>query len=77
MSDDFSLNGNGSVENPGTWNSAPVIVNGAPTTTINISGDTGVGFIDIPKTGAYATRVIYTAASGTGVLSVTMNGKVA
>lgn len=76
VSDDYKLNPDGTVENAGTWNTAPVTVGGASATTMPVSGNTGTGFIDILGTGSYAIRLIYTAVSGTGSLNVTVNGKV-
>lgn len=76
VSDDYSLNPNGTVNNAGTWNTAPLSVAGVSLTAVPVTGNTGTGFIDIPVTGAYAARVIYTAGSGTGSLTVIINGKV-
>lgn len=76
VSDDYKLNPDGSVENAGTWNTAPLSSGGSTVSTIPVSGNTGNGFIDILGTGAYAIRLIYTAGSGTGSLTVTVNGKV-
>lgn len=76
VSDDYSLNANGTVNNPGTWDTAPVSVSGTSVTTIPIMGNTGNGFIDILGTGAYAVRLMYVATSGTGALSIIVNGKV-
>jgi len=76
VSDDYSLDPNGQVNNPGTWNTAPLSVGGTTSNTIPITGNTGNGYIDILGTGAYASRLIYTAASGTGSLTITVVGKV-
>ena len=76
VSDDYKLAPDGTVENAGTWNVAPVSVGGVAVSTIPVTGNTGTGFIDILGTGAYAIRLIYTAGSGTGSLTVTINGKV-
>ncbi len=76
VSDDYKLNPDGSVENAGTWNTAPISVNGTTANFAPIAGNTGNGFIDILGTGAYAVRLIYTASSGTGSLTVVVNGKV-
>jgi hypothetical protein len=81
-SDDFEYGPEGanSILNPGTWNVMPVsYYNGFTTstvTTIPISGNTGNGMIDIAPTGIYAIRLIYTATSGTGNLTVTVSAKV-
>jgi hypothetical protein len=65
VSNTYSLDPNGNVDNVGDWQTV---------TTSSISGNTGTGFIDA-ITGAYATRVIYTATSGTGTLNATVAGK--
>jgi len=75
-SNDYSLNPNGTVNNAGTWNVMTVNYQGSAVTTVPVSGNTGIGFIDISPTGAYAVRAIYTAGSGTGNLTATVNGKV-
>lgn len=76
VSDDYSLDPKGQVLNAGTWNTAPVSVAGTSVTTIPITGNTGNGYLEVLGTGAYASRVIYTAGSGTGTLTVTVVGKV-
>jgi len=76
LSNDFSLDAEGRVLNAGTWNTALLNYNGTQVTTIPITGSTGSGLIDIVLTAAYAIRLIYTAGSGTGALTVTANGKV-
>lgn len=65
VSNDYSLDPNGQVDNPGTWQTV---------TTSAVSGSPGTGFVDA-ITGAYATRLIYTATSGTGTLNVVVAGK--
>lgn len=76
VSDDYSLDPNGQVDNPGTWNTAPLSVSGTTVTAVPVTGNTGTGYIDILGTGAYAARLIYTAGSGSGTLNVTIVGKV-
>lgn len=76
ISDDYSLDPNGQVNNPGHWNTAPVSVGGTTMTAIPVSGNTGNGYLEILGTGGYAVRVIYTATSGTGSLTAEINGKV-
>jgi len=68
VSNDYSLNQDGSVHNSGTWNNLP--------SSNAISGNTGNGFIDV-ETGAYAIRLFYDATSGVGSISATVSGKVA
>lgn len=78
-SNDFSITPGGMnfVQNPGTWTSLILSYNGGDTTSIPISGPTGNGIIDIASTGLYAVRLIYTAGTGTGSMTVTINAKVA
>lgn len=76
-SNDFLLNAEGFVMNAGTWNTLTVNYNGSPVTTVPVTGNTGNGLIDVTATGIYAIRLIYTATSGTGSLTVTMVAKVA
>lgn len=77
VSNDYSQNADGTVLNAGTWNTITFEYNGATATTVPVSGNTGNGFIDIDATAAYAIRLIYTRASGTGAMTVVVNGKVA
>ncbi len=77
VSNDYSLCPDGTVKNAGTWDSLYLVVgSSAPSQTIAISGNSGHGFIDVPLTGAYACRLIYTAGSGIGTLNVTFSAKV-
>lgn len=78
-SNDFNIKPGGAnaVQNPGTWNNLVLSFDGANTTTIPISGNTGNGLIDIASTGLYAVRLSYTATSGTGNMTVVINAKVA
>jgi hypothetical protein len=78
ISNDYSQNADGSVKNAGTWtaiyfqlNGAGALVNSAP-----VTGNTGTGFIDVPITGAYAIRTVFTRTSGTGTLTATICCKV-
>jgi len=77
VSNDLTLYPNGQINNPGTWSTMAFLYNGATVTSIPISGNTGNGFIDITRTAAYATRLVYTATSGTGTLQAIFNAKVA
>jgi len=70
VSNDYSQNADGTVRDPGTWNTLPL---SEPT---DVSGNTGEGFIDIDANAGFALRVVYTAGSGTGTLQCTVNGKV-
>lgn len=77
-SNDFSLFANGQVNNPGTWTTLEVSVNGGPPiASIPISGNAGSGIIDILPTAIYAIRVTYIAGSGVGTMSAVVAAKVA
>lgn len=71
VSNDYALSPDATVINPGTWTTLTL---SAPT---NISGNTGNGAIDVTATAFYAMRLVYTPTSGSGTLTVTVNGKVA
>lgn len=71
VSDDYSQNGEGVVQNAGTWNTLPL------SATCSVSGNTGNGGIDIASISFYAIRLVYTRGSGAGVFSCTVSGKVA
>ena len=76
VSNDYSINPNGTVNNAGTWNTMTLQYNGSAVTTIPVTGNSGSGLIDITDTAAYAIRLVYTATSGTGSLVAIINGKV-
>ena len=76
VSNDFSLNPDGSVDNPGTWNTLTLAYNGSATTTVPVSGDSGNGFVDVEGTAAYAARLIYTWTDGVGTMQATLMAKV-
>lgn len=71
VSNTYSQNADGSVKNAGSWTSLTL---SSPTAAI---GSSGSGFIDIDQISAYAMRLVYTAATGSGTLNATINGKVA
>lgn len=77
VSDDYSVNPDGSVENVGTWNLLPVNLSGTVVTTIPVSGNSGSGGVDIDSISFYAIRTVYSSDSGTGSLNATIVGKVA
>lgn len=77
ISNDYSLEPNGSVNNSGTWNVVPINVNGAFATSAAVSGNTGNGFIDVQAIGGYAVRLLYTRSGGSGTMTITVAGKVA
>lgn len=70
VSNDYSQNAAGVVVNPGDWTTLPSL-------SLSITGNTGSAFLDIFQTGAFAIRLRYTRASGTGMLTAYFNGKVA
>lgn len=76
VSNDYSLYPNGNVHNTGTWTTLWLQVGITTTQTIAISGNSGNGFIDVPITGAYAIRLIYTRTSGGGTMNVYFSAKV-
>lgn len=76
ISNDYSVNPDGTVKNAGTWNTIFFTLDGA--TVVNsapVTGNSGNGVIEW-STGAYAIRTIYTKTSGTGTLQAVVNGKV-
>lgn len=70
-SNDYKLDPSGAVANAGTWNTMPL------SATCAVLGNTGSGIIDVTATGNYAIRVKYTKTSGTGLMQVIVNAKVA
>lgn len=77
VSDDFSLNPDGTVKNSGTWSTLPFNVSGTVVSSAPVSGNSGNGALDILQLGFYAVRLVYTAVSGTGTLTAMINAKVA
>lgn len=71
VSNSYSQNFDGSVRNPGTWNTVTL------SDDADVSGGTGSGFVNIAGTAGYAIRLRYTATSGTGLMQVIVSGKVA
>lgn len=69
VSNDYSVNADGSVKNPGTW----VVF---PSATGAVSGNTGTGAFDVADNGFYAMRLKYTRTSGTGTMQAYFAGKV-
>lgn len=77
ISNDYSLNSNGSVKNVGTWNTLPLGWQGSTVNSVPVTGNTGNGMIDIDEMGGFAIRTVYTYTSGTGTLQCTYCAKVA
>lgn len=72
---DYSQNIDGSVKNAGTWNDMPFLLStGELVTSMPVSGNTGIGTIDILSNAAYAIRVVYTRTSGTGTIQMYAHG---
>lgn len=78
LSNDYSLNPNGTVKNPGTWTTGYVFDPATQSwiSEIPVTGSPGSGIVEF-STGAYAIRVIYTRTAGVGTLQAIVNGKVA
>lgn len=76
VSNDYSIGPNGIVVNAGTWNTVTLLYNGTLVTSVPVTGNTGNGFVEVNETAAYAMRLVYTAASGSGTLTATIVGKV-
>lgn len=70
FSNDYKEDAQGNVLVAGTWDAVTL------SAATNASGAAGSGFIDVDARGPYAVRLVYTAASGAGVLNVTVCGKV-
>jgi hypothetical protein len=76
VSNDYTQNSDGSVMNPGTWNTLTLDYLGTPVQSIPITGANGSAFIDVDATGAYAMRLVYTATSGAATLQAIIHAKV-
>jgi hypothetical protein len=70
VSDDYSQNVAGGVNNAGTWTALTL------SDTTLVSGNTGSGYVDLSQVGAYAIRTRYVRTSGTGTLQAYFKGKV-
>lgn len=74
VSNTYQQNSDGSVKVAGNWSTLPP---SSFSGTYPIpAGSPGNGFLDVVGTEAYAVRLTYTAASGTGSLTVVAAGKV-
>lgn len=71
VSDDYAQDAAGIVKNPGNWSTLPL------STTASVAGNADSGVIDIQQIPAYAIRLRFTRASGTGTMQATVSGKVA
>ena len=74
VSNSYTQNPDGSVANAGNWTTIPS--SGFIGTLPAPSGSAGNGFIDVVGTEAAAVRLVYTAVSGSGNLTVYPAGKV-
>jgi hypothetical protein len=70
VSDTYTQNGDGTVANAGNWSTLSL------SATPSTGGTSGNGSIDLQGLSFYAVRLVYTAASGTGILNATIAGKV-
>lgn len=77
ISNSYALEADGSVANAGNWTQVPMDVNGAYATSIAISGNSGVGFIEGELSAGYAVRLTYTRSGGSGTMNLIFAGKVA
>lgn len=71
VSNSYSENADGTVRNAGNWTTLTL------SSATPVSGATGNGFIDVDATGAFAIRLVYTRASGTGLMNAIITAKVA
>lgn len=77
LSNSYKQNPDGSVLVSGNWTNIPLQDStGTIVASIPVSGNTGSDFVDIRVTGGEAIRIVYTASSGTGALTVVISGKV-
>jgi len=74
VSNTYAINPDGSVANAGNWTSLPTA--SFTGTYPAPAGSGGTGFLDVVGTEAYAVRLIYTAGSGSGSLTVVAAAKV-
>lgn len=71
VSNDYSAGGiNGTPANAGTWVALTLSAG------VSAAGSGDSAFVDIHGVAAYAIRLVYTRASGTGTLNATVAGKV-
>lgn len=74
VSNTYSQDAQGNVANAGNWTTLPA---GSFTGTLPApAGSPGNGFIDVLGTEAYAIRLVYSAVSGAGALTVLASAKV-
>lgn len=77
VSNDYSLNPDGSVANTGTWSTISVQnATSALVASVSIAA-AGNTFVQVQACGAYAIRPVFTRSSGTGSLTAIVTGKVA
>lgn len=77
VSNSYSLNANGTVNNTGTWNTLTLTDDtGSIVTSLPVSGASGSQFFNCAQLGGYAIRLIYTSSAGTGTLNVILVEKV-
>lgn len=71
VSNNYTQNADGTVRYAGDWATV-----GPFSDTLDVTGNTGTGFIDIEGISAYAIRLVYTRTSGTGTMNAIIAGKV-
>lgn len=76
-SNDYSLNPDGSVLNAGTWTAITLDVDGQPSSTVDVSGNSGSGILNVTDLNCYAVKLFYDRSSGTGTLNAVINARVA
>lgn len=69
ISNTYSENADGSVRSAGNWTNIPL-------TLAAVTGNTGIGFIEVPDNTSYAIRLLYTKTSGSGTMQAFVKGKV-
>jgi hypothetical protein len=74
VSNTYAQNAEGAVSNAGSWSTLPT--SSFQGTYPVPAGSPGNGFLDVVGTEAYAIRLVYTATSGTGTLTVLAAAKV-
>lgn len=76
VSNDYSLNPDGSVGNAGTWTGLTLSVDGNLEDSVSITGNSGTRYLNLTGVMAYAVRIFYDRTSGTGTLNAVIVGKV-
>lgn len=75
VSNDYSIDADGSVRNAGTWH--PLLDSAGDPIEAAVSGNTGDGYFTVTGHPAYAIRPKYTRTSGSGTMVCVVTTKVA